>query len=165
MVINIIDSEYNKMNDKQASDDAKSRKIELINNVLENKIESSPLYQAIVKRSSICKVTIDEMNNNDTFKNILTNDRNFTNHLNIDKMICITAEQDADINHKFQSDFKEHILTSTTSKIQFINRLQVILGIESFDIVYDKHYMKYANSIKLDDSIYKLYKKIFSDSN
>ena len=82
MVINIIDSDYNKINDKQASVDAKTRKIELINNVLENKIESSPLYQTIVKRSSICKVTIDEMNNNDTFKNILTNDRNFTNHLN-----------------------------------------------------------------------------------
>ena len=95
------------MNDKQASVDAKARKIELINNVLENKIES--FISAIVKRSSICKVTIDEMNNNDTFKNILTNDRNFTNHLNIDKMICITAEQDADINHKFQSDSLKNI--------------------------------------------------------
>ena len=31
-------------------------------------------------------------------------------------MICITVEQDADINHKFQSDFKEHILTSKISK-------------------------------------------------
>ena len=43
--------------------------------------------------------------------------------------------------------------------------MQTILGVESFDINYDKHHAKYDNVIKLDDSIYKLYKKVFSDSS
>ena len=38
MVINIIDFDYNRLNDKQAKADAKARKVELIDNVLENKI-------------------------------------------------------------------------------------------------------------------------------
>ena len=165
MIVNIIDSDYNKLNDKQAKADAKARKIELIDNVLENKIESSPIYQAIVKRSAMCHITIDEMSNNEAFKEIITNDRSFTNHLNINKMVCKVAEQDADVNNKYQSDFQEHVLTSTTSKIQFINRLQTILGVESFDIDYDKHHDKYNDAIKLDESICKLYKKVFSDSS
>jgi nitroimidazol reductase NimA-like FMN-containing flavoprotein (pyridoxamine 5'-phosphate oxidase superfamily) len=64
MKINIINNAYNSINDKDAKAKAKKRKEELINNVLENELEESQIFKSITKRLDICKITMEEMNEN-----------------------------------------------------------------------------------------------------
>jgi hypothetical protein len=152
-------------NDKEAKAKAKKRKDELIDNVLDNELESSQIFKSISKRLDICKISIDEMNENATFKQIITDDHNFSNHLNICKMVEKEGELNADLSNKAEEDFKEHVIKSTIAKVQFIKKLESILKIDSFDIDYDKHQNKYNNEITVNDSLMKLYQKVFSESN
>ena len=62
MKINIIESTYNSVNDKEAKAKAKKRKEELINNVLDNELESSQIFKSITKRLDICQITMEETN-------------------------------------------------------------------------------------------------------
>ena len=39
------------------------------------------------------------------------------------------------------------------------------MNIDSFDIDYEKHYHRYQNEIKIDQSILKLHNKVFHDSH
>ena len=165
MVINIKENTYNSVNDKEAKAKAKKRKDELIDNVLDNELETSQIFKSISKRLDICKISIDEMNENVTFKQIITDDHNFSNHLNICKMVEKEGELNADLSNKAEEDFKEHVIKSTIAKVQFIKKLESILKIDSFDIDYDKHQCKYNNEITVNDSLMKLYQKVFSESN
>ncbi len=64
MVVNILENHYKVVRDKEAKAKAKKRKEELIDNVLENEIESSQLYKSITKRLEICKISVEEMEEN-----------------------------------------------------------------------------------------------------
>ena len=165
MKINIIESTYNSVNDKEAKAKAKKRKEELINNVLDNELESSQIFKSITKRLDICQITMEEMNESPLLKEIITNDMNFSHHLNISKMVEKDGELNADLSNKTDIDFKEHVMKSTIAKVQFIKKLESILKIDSFDIDYEKHKSQYFNEITVEDSVMKLYQKVFSESN
>ena len=165
MVVNILDNQYKVVRDKEAKAKAKKRKEELIDNVLENEIESSQLYKSITKRLEICKISVEEMEANPVLKDILNNDHNFSYHLNLSKMIEKEGAHDADLNNKTEQDFKEHVMKSTIAKVKFIKKVEAILKIDSFDIDYDTHHTKYNNDINLEEAVLKLYKKVFADSN
>ena len=165
MVVNILDNHYKVVRDKEAKSKAKKRKEELIDNVLENEIETSQLYKSITKRLEICKISVEEMEANPVLKDILTNDHNFSNHLNLCNMIEKKGAHDADLNKKTEQDFKEHVMKSTIAKVKFIKKVEAILKIDSFDIDYDTHHTKYNNDINLEEAVLKLYKKVFADSS
>ena len=165
MKINIIENTYNSVNDKEAKAKAKKRKEELINNVLDNELESSQIFKSITKRLDICQITMEEMNESPLLKEIITNDMNFSHHLNISKMVEKDGELNADLSNKTDIDFKEHVMKSTIAKVQFIKKLESILKIDSFDIDYEKYKSQYFNEITVEDSVMKLYQKVFSESN
>ena len=56
-------------------------------------------------------------------------------------------------------------MKSTIAKVQFSKKLESILKIDSFDIDYEKYKSQYFNEITVEDSVMKLYQKVFSESN
>ena len=110
-------------------------------------------------------ISVEEMEANPVLEDILTNDHNFSYHLNLSKMIEKKGAHDADLNNKIEQDFKEHVMKSTIAKVKFIKKVEAILKVDSFDIGYDTHHTKYNNDVNLEEAVLKLYKKVFADSN
>jgi SMC interacting uncharacterized protein involved in chromosome segregation len=106
MIININENTYNSVNDIEAKAKAKKRKDELIDNVLDNELETSQIFKSISKRLDICKISIDEMNENAIFKQIIADDHDFSNHLNISKMVEKAGELNADLSNKAERTSK-----------------------------------------------------------
>ena len=147
----------------------KSARKSRLNNVLDNELESSQIFKSITKRLDICQITMEEMNargnESPLLKEIITNDMNFSHHLSMSKMVEKDGELNADLSNKTDIDFKEHVMKSTIAKVQFIKKLESILKIDSFDIDYEKYKSQYFNEITVENSVMKLYQKVFSESN
>jgi len=150
-----------KLNEKKLKADVQNNidnKIERIQNDTESSLSESEkkLKDQMKKRSELLHVELD----NEDFKDEITDDRMFVNHLNISTLLM--KDIDEKLIDKSYRECRVNNVKGNIMKIKLIKQLENKLGFKnSLTIDYDTDKARFNENIKLDDKYIKCVRKTF----
>lgn len=165
-----VDNVIDKKTKKEYREIAETERKKIIKDAFEHlkekgddTLDNNQLANAIQKRMKICNITSNSVDEHPEFKDIITEDKEFKNHLNFCKLISTDSQKIKKFKEKQDLDFKEHASSSCDAKIALCSRIEKILNIGTLDISHEKHSDKYLTEL-VNTDILPVYQKMFTVS-